>query len=256
MYQGPTRQGVDPVALVTLIGVIALLMITFTNMRDVERLDRSLGDRIAKLEGQLANAPRAAAGAPAQGEDPNRVYTVRVPADAPIRGRASAPVTIALFSDFQCPFCGRVEPTLKQVQEVYKDQVRIVWKHMPLTSIHPRAMGAAQASEAALSQGKFWEFHDKLFVDQKKLEVSDFKQFAQELGLNMDRFEKDMVDVEKKKRIEADMDEAKSLGVTGTPALFVNGRKLVGAKPFDDIARVIDAELSAKNLPIPPKPAS
>lgn len=127
---------------------------------------------------------------------------------------------------------------------------------MPLTNIHKNAMGAALAAEAARGQGKFWEFHDKLFANQSKLEVSDMKQYAKELGLDTTRFEKDLVDLVKKKRVEDDMAEAKALGVTGTPGFFVNGHFLNGAKPFDDFAAAIDSELSALNLPIPPKPAS
>ena len=127
---------------------------------------------------------------------------------------------------------------------------------MPLTSIHPNAMGSALASEAARSQGKFWEFHDKLFANQSKLEVTDLKRYAKELGLDTARFEKDLVDLEKKKRVEDDMAEARALGVTGTPGFFVNGRFLNGAKPFDEFATVIDAELKRLNLPIPSKPTT
>ena len=127
---------------------------------------------------------------------------------------------------------------------------------MPLTSIHKNAMGAALASEAARSQGKFWEYHDKLFANQSKLELTDLKQYAKDLGLDMARFEKDLVDLEKKKRVEDDMAEARALGVTGTPGFFVNGHFLNGAKPFDEFAKVIDAELTRLNLPIPSKPAS
>ena len=96
----PTRRDLDPVSLITLIGVIALLMIAFTNMRDIERLDRGFGERLGKLEGQIAQAPRPANAAPTQGLDPSRVYTVKT-AGAPVRGPATAPVTIAEFSDFQ-----------------------------------------------------------------------------------------------------------------------------------------------------------
>ena len=96
----PNRSNLDPVALVTLIGVIALLVITFSNMRDIDRLDRGLGERLGKLEGQIAQAPRPANAAPAQGLDPSRVYTVKT-AGAPVRGPAAAPVTIVEFSDFQ-----------------------------------------------------------------------------------------------------------------------------------------------------------
>ena len=126
---------------------------------------------------------------------------------------------------------------------------------MPLTSIHKYAMGAALASEAARGQGKFWEYHDKLFANQSKLELIDLKQYAKDLGLDTARFEKDLVDLEKKKRVEDDMAEARTLGVTGTPGFFVNGHFLNGAKPFDDFATAIDAELKRLNLPIPPKPA-
>jgi len=134
--------------------------------------------------------------------------------------------------------------------------VRVVWKHLPLTSIHPNAMGAALASEAAHSQGKFWEFHDKCFANQSKLAMNDLKQYAKEVGLDMARFEKDLVDLERKKRVEDDMAEAKTLGITGTPGFFVNGRYLSGAKPFDEFATAINAELTRLNIPIPVKTAS
>src|SRR5262249_2075344 len=157
-----------PVSLVTLIGVIALLMITYANMRDIDRLDVALGQRLSKLEGLVAGGARPAVAPAQQGIDPNKVYTVKT-SDAPVRGPAAAPATSAESQDSQGPFCGRVEPTLKQIADVYKDKVRVVWKHMPLTTIHPNAMPSALASEAAKSQGKFWEFHDKLYANQSKL---------------------------------------------------------------------------------------
>ena len=127
---------------------------------------------------------------------------------------------------------------------------------MPLTGIHKNAMGAALAAEAARGQGKFWEYHDKLFANQSKLELTDLKQYAKDLGLDTARFEKDLVDLAKKKRVEDDMAEARALGVTGTPGFFVNGHFLNGAKPFGEFATAIDAELTRLNLPIPSKPAS
>jgi protein-disulfide isomerase len=129
--------------------------------------------------------------------------------------------------------------------------VRIVWKHYPL-DMHKDARPAAIAGEAAHSQGKFWEFHDKVFANQKKLALQDLKQYAKEVGLDMARFEKDLLDPAMKKRMEDDMGEAKSLGITGTPAFFVNGRFLNGAKPFEEFVTVINAELQRLNLPIPP----
>jgi protein-disulfide isomerase len=115
-------------------------------------------------------------------------------------------------------------------------------------------MPAAIASEAARKQGKFWEFHDRLFANQSQLELADLRRYAQEVGLDMARFEKDFVDPALKKRVDDDMAEAKSLGVTGTPGFFVNGRFLNGAKPFDVFATTIDEELKKLNLPVPPKP--
>lgn len=129
--------------------------------------------------------------------------------------------------------------------------MRIVWKHLPL-DMHQFAKPAAIAGEAANSQGKFWEFHDKLFANQKKLAMNDLKQYAKEVGLDMAQFEKDLADPGKKKRVDEDMAEARLLGVTGTPGFFVNGRFLNGAKPFPEFAKVINAELQRLNLPIPP----
>ena len=118
--------------------------------------------------------------------------------------------------------------------------------------MHPFARPAAIAAEAAGRQGKFWEFHDKLFANQKKLAIEDLKQYAKEVGLDTVRFEKDLVEPGMKKRMEDDMAEARSLGVTGTPAFFINGRFLNGAKPFQEFATVINAELQRLNLPVPP----
>lgn len=122
---------------------------------------------------------------------------------------------------------------------------------MPLTGIHNKAMGAALASEAAHRQGKFWEFHDKLFANQNKLELDNLKQYAQEIGLDSAQFENDLANPAIKKRVDEDMAEAAALKVTGTPAFFVNGHFLNGAKPFEEFAKVINAELKRLNLPVP-----
>jgi protein-disulfide isomerase len=113
-------------------------------------------------------------------------------------------------------------------------------------------MGAAIASEAAHRQGKFWEFHDKLFANQSKLELDNLKQYAKDIGLDTAQFEKDLADPGTKKRVEVDMSEAGSLGVTGTPAFFVNGHFLSGAQPFEGFAKIINAELQRLNIPVPP----
>ena len=126
----------------------------------------------------------------------------------------------------------------------------MVWKNLPL-EMHKDALPAAMASMAANEQGKFWEMHDKLFQNQPKIKSEDFMKYAQEIGLDMGRF-KQAVDTAKfKAQIDADSSEAAALGVTGTPAFFVNGKFLSGAKPFEEFAKVINAELQKKNIPIP-----
>ena len=110
---------------------------------------------------------------------------------------------------------------------------------------------AHMASLAAHKQGRFWDYHDKLFTNTRKLKLENLRQYAQELGLDMERFEADLVDLRNKSVIDADKSEAISLKATGTPAFFVNGRYLSGAKPFEAFAKVINAELGRLNLPVP-----
>jgi protein-disulfide isomerase len=129
--------------------------------------------------------------------------------------------------------------------------VRVVWKHNPL-DFHKDAPLAHLASMAAHEQGKFWEFHDKLFQSTQKLQRQFLLQYAREVGLDMRRFEDYINNARGKPLIDADAAEAQALGATGTPAFFINGRFLSGAKPFEEFARVINAELSRLNLPIPP----
>jgi protein-disulfide isomerase len=117
--------------------------------------------------------------------------------------------------------------------------------------MHKAAPGAHLASVAAQQQGKFWEFHDKLFANPRDLKIEAYKRYAQELGLDMARFERDMVSTELKKLVDADKAEASSMQITGTPGFFVNGRFLRGAKPFEEFAKVINEELQKKGLPVP-----
>jgi protein-disulfide isomerase len=176
--------------------------------------------------------------------DPNKRYSVETKG-SPAIGPETAPVTIVEFSDFQCPFCGRVGPTLKKIKEEYGDQVRIVFKHQPL-DFHAKAPAAHAAAEAAHRQGKFWEMHDKIFADQRGMSEAKYLEYAPEIGLNVDKFKKDLKASNTQLRIAADLAQASELGVTGTPAFFVNGRFLSGAQPFASFKRVIDEEL-AKN---------
>jgi protein-disulfide isomerase len=177
--------------------------------------------------------------------DPSKRYEVNTKG-SPARGPQSAAVSIVEFSDFQCPFCGRVSPTLDQIEDVYGDQVRIVFKHLPL-SIHPKAPAAHAASEAAHQQGKFWEMHDAIFANQRELETAKFEEYALEMGLDLERYRADVASAEVKARVSQDMEEARRLGVSGTPGFFINGLFLSGAQPFDAFKKRIDAELEEKS---------
>jgi len=123
--------------------------------------------------------------------------------------------------------------------------VKIVFKHLPL-SIHSKAAAAHAAAEAAYQQEKFWEMHDKIFASQREMSPEKYELYAAEIGIDVDRYKKDLVSAKVKKRIDGDSQAAAKLGVTGTPAFFINGRFLSGAQPFESFKRIIDEELKKK----------
>jgi protein-disulfide isomerase len=168
---------------------------------------------------------------------------VTVGADDPVLGKPAAPVTIVEFSDFQCPFCARVRPTLKSLYDAYGDRVRIVWKDFPLTAIHPQAFVAAQAGNCAREQGKFWEYHDKLFANQQALQPEFLKRYAAETGLDAATFNACLDTAKYSDRVQQQIGAGTTLGVSATPSVFINGRMLNGAQPYEVFAAVIDEEL-------------
>jgi protein-disulfide isomerase len=175
---------------------------------------------------------------------------VKVAADDPGKGPATAPVQIVEFSDFQCPFCSRVVDTVKKIEDVYGDKVRVVFKQFPLP-MHNQAAKAAEAAECAREQGKFWEMHDKLFANQRALAPENLKQYAADLTLDKDKFAACLDQSKMKDGIAKDMAAGSAAGVTGTPAFFVNGRFVSGAVPFENFKQLIDEELGFKNIPVP-----
>ena len=197
---------------------------------------------VAENVKSAGSAPAAAAAAPA----PDQKFDVNV-GNAPVRGPKNAAVTIVEWSDFQCPFCSRVEPTLKQIMDEYKGKVRIAWKNQPL-SFHPNAMPAAEAAMAAYEQGndKFWAMHDKLFEKQGELSPAFYEQVAREVGLDVSKWKSSVESHAASSSIQADMNAGSAVGANGTPTFFINGRKLVGAMPFESFKQVIDAELAAR----------
>jgi protein-disulfide isomerase len=210
------------------------------------KADAAFYDRACAANLALAAAaPAPAAAAPAAPEPSVAPDALALRPDDPVRGNPRAPVTVVVFSDFQCPFCSRVEPTLAQVEKEYGDKVKVVWKHQPL-AMHPNAVPAAQAAEAAREQGKFWEMHDRLFQNQQQLSPELYGRLARELGLDAARFDAALRSQKLLARIQEDQALAGKVGVSGTPTLFVNGERVVGAVPFEQMKAVIDRQLARK----------
>jgi Na+/H+ antiporter NhaA len=161
-----------------------------------------------------------------------------------IRGPAKAPVTVVEYGDFECPYCGQAEPVIREILADYGD-VRYVWRHLPLTDVHPHAQLAAEGSEAASAQGKFWEMHDQLLEHQGALSAEDMIGYAGELGLDAERFARDLAGDVGAARIDEDIDSADLSGVSGTPTFFVNGKRHYGAY---DLGELSDAVRAARTL--------
>ena len=159
-------------------------------------------------------------------------------AGAPAKGPADAPVTIVMYDDFQCPYCAKLEPVLKQVEALYPNQVRFVFKNFPLR-MHNNAKPAALAALAAERQGKFWEFHDQLFANYNRLSPGKIEEIAKSLQLDLERFKKDQADPALLKQIDSDSNEAQQLGARGTPTIFLNGR-LMRERSLEGFRAAID----------------
>jgi protein-disulfide isomerase len=176
---------------------------------------------------------------------PPRVFRVDVKADgAPVKGKADAPVTIVEFTDFHCPFCKRVLPTLDELESRYGDKIRIVFRDFPIDSLHPEARKGHEAARCANEQGKFWPFHDKIFANAPKVSVDDLKAYAKQVDMDVEAFERCFASGKYRTAVEKDIDDGKSVGVTGTPAFIINGRTITGARSLDFFTQVIDEELA------------
>jgi protein-disulfide isomerase len=193
--------------------------------------------KTAKAEVGGGNAPSAGGEAPS---GPAKKVDV---GSAPSRGPKNAPITVVLFSDFQCPFCGRVEPSIAELEKAYPGKVRVAWKNFPL-SFHSNAKPAAEAALAAHEQGKFWEMHDILFKNQNALSAADLEKYAKDIGLNLDKFKAAVNSHKYAAQVDADTKQGSDLGVSGTPAAFVNGQLVSGAQPVDAFKKIVDAELA------------
>ena len=190
-------------------------------------------------------ATKAQAPSRPQPKEDKTVYKVPVGPNDMVKGKKNAPITIVEFSEFECPFCSRVNPTIAQIQKEYGDKVRVVFKHNPL-SFHKNAPLAAEAALAAAAQNKGWEMHDILFKNQKALKRPELEKYAAELGLNMGKFKAALDSGKYKAQIAADQKLAGELKARGTPHFFINGRRLAGAQPYPRFKALIDEMLKTK----------
>jgi protein-disulfide isomerase len=181
--------------------------------------------------------------------DPPRV-AITIPATAPSMGPMDAPIVIVEWSDYQCPFCKRAAPTVNQVLAEYKGKIRFVYRDYPLP-FHKQAMPSSLAAHCAEDQGKFWEYHNNLFDVAGDLSEADLTKRASDLGLDMTKYNACMQAKTDEAAINAAYNDGAAVGVTGTPAFFINGRMLVGAQPFEQFKSIIDDELSRKGLQAP-----
>jgi protein-disulfide isomerase len=163
-----------------------------------------------------------------------------------VAGLADAPVTLVEYGDFECPYCAAAHVIVNKVQEIMRDQLRFVFRHFPLTQIHPHAEPAAEASEAAGAQGQFWEMHDVLYENQPQLDSVHLVMFAEELGLDATRFARELEEGIYRERVRADFLSGIRSGVNGTPAFFVNGVRYDGSW---DLPPLVEALESAARIP-------
>ncbi|MBI5037703.1 MAG: DsbA family protein [Candidatus Kerfeldbacteria bacterium] len=161
-------------------------------------------------------------------------------ADDPVEGNPDATIVIVEFSDFQCPFCFQAFPIVRELINAYGQDVKFVYRDFPITDSHPQAQKAAEAGECAHVQGRFWEMHDKLFLNQNDLSVPSLKRYANEIGLDTELFNQCLDSNAYADEVEEDFVAGLAAGVTGTPTFFINGRPFTGSVTFDQFAEIID----------------
>jgi protein-disulfide isomerase len=168
------------------------------------------------------------------------LYVAVDPEHDHVRGPVDAPVTVVEYGDFECPYCGRAEPVVRELLREFGD-VSYVWRHLPLSDVHPNAQLAAESAEAAAAQGAFWEMHDVLLAHQDALDPGDLARYAEQLGLDVDRFMDDLRRHAHTGRVAEDIDSADLSGVSGTPTFFVNGRRHYGAYDIATLSAAVRA---------------
>jgi protein-disulfide isomerase len=231
--------------LVLAIIIMPLLMFGCTDKKTMEKLNQIENNQksiLAKLDA-IEKQTKLAKAAPVRQRpqiDWDKVHDIPIGSSF-VKGNKDARVTIVEFSDFQCPYCARLQPTLKQVLEAYPNDVKLVYKDYPL-SFHKNARPAAKAARAAGEQGKFWEMHDLIFANFSSLSEDKFMQFARQIGLDMEKFKADFKSNKYDALIQKDIELGLKVGVTGTPTLFMNGKRMQ-RRSFDFFKESIEGYL-------------
>lgn len=225
---------------IAVISIIALLVLLFGggSLSKEKEVNNNNNDTVAVRDSGVGPSV-----APPSAAD-NKAANLEPVSDSDhIRGDKNAPVTIVEYSDFECPFCRSFHPTMQKVMSEYQGKVRWVYRHFPLTNIHPQALSAAEASECAAEQGKFWEFGDALFTNQDSLGDSLYKKTAEDLGLDMSKFNDCLTAGKYTSKVRDQASGGSAAGVRGTPASFINGQLVSGAVPYETLKSVIDGQL-------------
>jgi protein-disulfide isomerase len=180
--------------------------------------------------------------------DTSATLTHPVSAHDHTQGPADAPVTLVEYGDYQCPYCGAAYPVVKRLQKALGKKLRFVFRNFPLTQAHPYALMAAEAAEAAALQGKFWEMHDLLFEQQAFLDPDVIPSWAQDIGLNLDKFRNDINQGIVEERIKKDRQSGIRSGVNGTPTFFINGTRYDGSPDYDSLLATFESELAQRSF--------
>ena len=225
-----------------IVSLIAIVVLNLADQEQKKNFEAAVVEVVKKNSDAIkpADAPPAQ---PSEEEQFKKALADKVNIDlgtTPVYGKGDAPIMIVVFSDFQCPFSKRGADTLHALIAKYGNKVTFVYKNLPLP-FHPEAMPSAKAALAAGKQGKFYEFHDKLFEHQDTLGEDLYVQIAKELGLNMGKFNTDRNSKEIEDQIKADANQANSVGFNGTPGFALNGVKILGAYPIDHFEKIITA---------------
>lgn len=224
------------IAAIALLGFV-MMSVAYFNKGNSDTANKEGKDQAAKQDN---NAPSPTP-SPSPTPTPGQPVDIKVSDSDHIRGNKDAKITIVSFSDFQCPFCSRFHETMKQVMAAYPNDVRWVFKSFPLEQIHPFAKKAAEAAECANEQGKFWDYADKIFENQRSLSNDYFSTLAKQMNLDSSKFDKCLADGKYASKVANDAKLGAQSGVRGTPASFINGQLVSGAVPFEEIKSQIDS---------------